>query len=121
MPINESNSLDALADALKYFYEKTGTRPTLEYILFKDFNDGIEDAKELEAFVRKVPTKVNVIEYNPIDSGEFQKATDDKLNRFTSYLDSKGIIVNVRRSRGGEILMQLAVSWQIKTRQLAKS
>jgi 23S rRNA (adenine2503-C2)-methyltransferase len=103
MPINESNSLDALADALKYFYEKTGTRPTLEYILFKDFNDGIEDAKELEAFVRKVPTKVNVIEYNPIDAGEFQKATDDKLNRFTSYLDSKGIIVNVRRSRGRDI------------------
>lgn len=103
MPINESNSLDALADALLYFYEKTGTRPTLEYILFKDFNDGLEDAKELEAFVRKVPTKVNIIEYNPIDLGEFQRATDERLNRFTSYLDSKGIIVNVRRSRGRDI------------------
>ena len=103
MPINESNSLDALAEALLYFYKKTGTRPTLEYILFKDFNDGIEDAKELEAFVRRVPTKVNIIEYNPIDAGEFQKASDEQLNRFTSYLDSKGIIVNVRRSRGRDI------------------
>ncbi|MEX1190201.1 MAG: 23S rRNA (adenine(2503)-C(2))-methyltransferase RlmN [Bacteroidia bacterium] len=103
MPINESNSLDALADALMYFYQKTGTRPTLEYILFKDFNDSLEDAKDLEVFVRKVPSKVNIIEYNPIDAGEFQKSTDEKLNRFTSYLESKGIIVNVRRSRGRDI------------------
>ena len=44
-----------------------------------------------------------MIEYNPIDAGEFQKASDEQLNRFTSYLDSKGIIVNVRRSRGRDI------------------
>jgi 23S rRNA (adenine2503-C2)-methyltransferase len=103
MPINESNSLEALAEALQYFYEKTGTRPTLEYIIFKDFNDSIQDAKELEAFVRKVPSKVNIIEYNPIDDGEFKRATDENLNRFTSYLESKGVIVNVRRSRGRDI------------------
>jgi 23S rRNA (adenine2503-C2)-methyltransferase len=103
MPINDSNSLDSLAEALQYFYDKTGTRPTLEYIIFKDFNDSIQDAKELEAFVRRVPSKVNIIEYNPIDDGEFQRASDENLNRFTSYLESKGVIVNVRRSRGRDI------------------
>lgn len=103
MPINESNSLDALAEALQYFYDKTGTRPTLEYIIFKDFNDSLQDAKDLEAFVRRVPSKVNIIEYNPIDDGEFKRATDENLNRFTSYLESKGVIVNVRRSRGRDI------------------
>lgn len=103
MPINETNSLDSLAEALQYFYEKTGTRPTLEYIIFKDFNDSIQDAKELEAFVRRVPSKVNIIEYNPIDDGEFKRATDENLNRFTAYLESKGVIVNVRRSRGRDI------------------
>lgn len=103
MPINDSNSLDVLTDALNYFYDKTGTRPTLEYIIFKDFNDSVEDAKELEAFVRKVPSKVNVIEYNPIDEGVFQRASDEQVNRFCAYLDNKGVIVNVRRSRGRDI------------------
>ena len=103
MPINDSNNLEVLAEALTHFYEKTGSRPTLEYIIFKGFNDSLADAKELESFVRKVPSKVNVIEYNPIDDGEFQRAEDDQVNRFCAYLNSKGVIVNVRRSRGRDI------------------
>jgi 23S rRNA (adenine2503-C2)-methyltransferase len=103
MPINDTNTLDVLAEALQYFYEKTGTRPTLEYIIFRDFNDSIEDARELAAFVKRVPSKVNIIEYNPIDDGEFQRASDEQLNRFTSFLETKGVIVNVRRSRGRDI------------------
>lgn len=43
MPINETNTLDALEEALLYFTEKTGSRPTFEYIVFKDFNDSIQD------------------------------------------------------------------------------
>jgi 23S rRNA (adenine2503-C2)-methyltransferase len=103
MPINEQNSLEVLAEALKYFYEKTGTRITYEYIIFRDFNDGLADAKELAEFCKHVPCKVNVIEYNPIDKGEFQQTTDEKLDAFTKYLESKNIIVNVRRSRGKDI------------------
>lgn len=103
MPINESNSLDELADALLYFYNKTGTRPTLEYIIFKDFNDSLEDAAQLERFVRRVPTKVNIIEYNPIGEGEFQKADEGQVNQFVAFLEKKGVIVNVRRSRGKDI------------------
>jgi 23S rRNA (adenine2503-C2)-methyltransferase len=103
MPINEENSLEALADAMNYFYEKTGTRVTFEFIVFKDFNDGVEDAKELAAFCKKVPAKVNIIEYNPIDDGEFQQTLPERLNRFTRILEERGIIVNVRRSRGKDI------------------
>ncbi|MDQ3110035.1 MAG: 23S rRNA (adenine(2503)-C(2))-methyltransferase RlmN [Bacteroidota bacterium] len=103
MPINEENSLDALAEALNYFYEKTGTRVTFEFIVFKDFNDGIEDAKELAAYCKKVPAKVNIIEYNPIDDGEFQQTLPERLNRFTRILEERGVIVNVRRSRGKDI------------------
>lgn len=103
MPINEQNSLEALADALNYFYDKTGTRVTFEFIVFKDFNDGIEDAKELAAFCRKVPAKVNIIEYNPIDDGEFQQTFPERLDIFTNVLEERGVIVNVRRSRGKDI------------------
>ena len=103
MPINEHNSLMALEEALIYFYNKTGTRPTFEYIVFKDFNDAIEDAAELSAFCKKVPSKVNIIEYNPIDEGEFQQTLPVRLDKFKTYLENKGIIVNVRRSRGKDI------------------
>lgn len=103
MPINETNTLEALAEALNYFYEKTGTRVTFEYIVFKDFNDGIQDARELADFCRKTTAKVNIIEYNPIEDGEFKQTTPERLEAFKNHLESKGIIVNVRRSRGKDI------------------
>ncbi|MGZ4090673.1 MAG: 23S rRNA (adenine(2503)-C(2))-methyltransferase RlmN [Bacteroidia bacterium] len=103
MPINETNSLENLAEALNYFIEKTGTRPTFEYIVFKDFNDSIEDARELVDFCRKVKGKVNIIEYNPIDDGEFKQTSSERLRAFTNYLEEHGIICNVRRSRGKDI------------------
>lgn len=103
MPINEQNSLESLAEALEYFYDKTGTRVTYEYIVFRDFNDDLKDAMELEQFCRVVPCKVNIIEYNSVAGTGFQQTTDARLHRFTEYLERKGIIVNVRRSRGKDI------------------
>ena len=103
MPINETNSLDALADSLNYFSDRTGTRVTFEYIVFKGFNDELADAKELESFCRLVKAKVNLIEYNPIEGGTFTNARADKIEAFIHYLESRGIIVNVRHSRGKDI------------------
>ena len=103
MPINEQNSLEALKEAIVYFYEKTQTRITYEYIIFKDFNDEISDAQELASFAKITPCKINIIEYNPIDDGEFQQAKREKVDAFVSYLESKNLIVNVRRSRGKDI------------------
>lgn len=103
MPINESNSLASLEEALNYFYEKTESRVTFEYIVFKDFNDGIQDARELADFCKKTTAKVNIIEYNPIDDGEFKQTLPERLDAFTAHLESRGIIVNVRRSRGKDI------------------
>ena len=103
MPINGHNSLDSLAEALKYFYDKTGTRVTFEYIVFKDFNDAIEDAAELASFAKNIPCKINIIEYNPIDDGEFQQTTPERLDAFVQYIEDKNLVVNVRRSRGKDI------------------
>jgi len=88
---------------LRYFHEKTESRVTFEYIIFKDFNDRIEDAQELAVFARCVPCKINIIEYNPIDEGSFQQADTEKVNAFAAFLESKNLIVNVRRSRGKDI------------------
>lgn len=103
MPINEHNSLEAIGEALKYFYEKTGTRITFEYIIFKDFNDTPQDAAELAAFARLVPTKINIIEYNPISEASFVNTTRKRMDAFIEVLESKGHIVNVRRSRGKDV------------------
>ena len=103
MEINETNNLEELADSLRYFYEKTASRVTFEYIIFKDFNDQLEDAQELAEFAKCVPCKINIIEYNPIDNGEFQQADKQRVDAFASYIESKNLIVNVRRSRGKDI------------------
>jgi len=103
MEINDSNDLESLKEALIYFHEKTGTRVTFEYIIFRDFNDSINDARELLDFSKCVPCKINIIEYNPIDDGEFQKADTKKVDDFASYLEKHGLVVNIRRSRGKDI------------------
>ena len=103
MPINESNNLEVLKEALRYFYQKTKTKLTFEYIIFKDFNDEIQDAVELVEFCKSIPSKVNIIEYNAIDDGQYQQADPEKVDAFAAYLESKNIIVNIRRSRGKDI------------------
>lgn len=103
MEINESNNLATLSEALQYFHQKTGTRVTFEYIIFKDFNDELSDARELAQFAKCVPCKINIIEYNPIDNGIYQQADPKKVEAFAQYLESLNLIVNVRRSRGKDI------------------
>ena len=116
MPINEQNSLEALADALKYYYAKTKNPVTYEYIVFDGFNDGLEDAIELARFCRHIPCKVNIIEYNPISFADFKNADIDKIDAFAEYLKKQGITTNIRRSRGKDIdaaCGQLAVKEQV--------
>ena len=103
MPINDQNSLDSLAKSLEQFYLKTKNRVTFEYIIFKDFNDSISDAQELVNFCKRVPGRVNIIEYNPIDDGKFEQADPDKVDAFARHLERNGVTVNIRRSRGKDI------------------
>lgn len=103
MPINEQNSLDKLVDALDYFYQQTKNKITFEYILFKDFNDSLEDADNLIALGKKIPSKVNIIEYNPIGDDQFKKVDPIQLDKFVNRLHRAGIAASVRRSRGKDI------------------
>ena len=103
MPINEQNDLDALVGAMDYFYKSTRNKITFEYIAFQNFNDGIEDAKNLVRLCKRIPAKVNIIEYNPIDNAPFIKSDEDRLDNFATYLREHGVAVTVRRSRGKDI------------------
>lgn len=103
MSISESNTLEMLANALQYFYDKTGTRPTLEYVMLYEFNDSIKDAEALVQFCRKVKSKVNLIEYNSVDNSPFKKTTKERLENFVRHLEKNRIIVTVRKSRGEDI------------------
>jgi 23S rRNA (adenine2503-C2)-methyltransferase len=103
MPINETNSLEELGEALKYWYRKTKKKVTYEYVVWKDINDSEEHAQALLRFCKLVPCKVNLIEYNPIDEDEFQQASEEALNMYMHLLESNGITTRIRKSRGKDI------------------
>src|SRR5690606_19552879 len=104
MPINDTNNIASLVDALNHFYRKTKNEITFEYILFKDFNDSLQDADELIKIYRQVPADlVNIIEYNPIDLAKFEKPEEDKVEAFMNYLAKHRVNARLRRSRGKKI------------------
>lgn len=104
MPINETNNLKSLIDALNHFYKMTKNEITLEYILFDQFNDSMEDAAELIKVYRQVPADlVNIIEYNPIDFARFKKPSEEKTNAFMQFLEKNRVNARLRRSRGKDI------------------
>ncbi len=104
MPVNETNNIKALVDALNYFYKQTKNEITLEYILFKNFNDGLQDAEELTKIYRQVPADlVNIIEYNPIENASFSKPDEDAVEAFMKLLERNKVNARLRRSRGKDI------------------
>ena len=102
MPINRKFPLPELQSALQYFYQKTGQRITIEYVLLQNINDSVKSAERLCAFCRPFPVKINLIEFNETKS-RFSKSPRENMIRFKEYLESKNLIVNVRQSRGKDI------------------
>lgn len=103
MPINETNTLEALVEALNYFKNHVDGDITFEYILFNGFNDSIKDAQELVALCKQTDAKVNIIEYNKVDNVPYKKATSQSRDAFVQYLEKNGVVAKVRRSRGKDI------------------
>jgi 23S rRNA (adenine2503-C2)-methyltransferase len=103
MPINDENNLESLIAALNYFFQKTKSRISLEYILLKNVNDSMEDAKQLVRTARRIPCRVNIIEYNPVEGTGFEKASEENTQRFANALEQSGITVTIRHSRGKDI------------------
>ena len=104
MPINETNDIESLIEALNHFYKQTGNEITFEYILLKNFNDSQKDAEELIKIYRQVPADlVNIIEYNPIDAFQFTKPDEESIQNFMGHLEKNRVNARLRRSRGKDI------------------
>lgn len=103
MPINEFNPIEDLAEALKYWYAKTKRKVTYEYVIWDGINDDEEHARALARFCKHIPSKVNIIQYNPIDEGEFRQASQESVELYIRILEQNGIVAKVRKSRGQDI------------------
>jgi len=103
MPFAKSFTLVDLLESLKYWYEKTQRKVTYEYIVWEGINDSREAIDALVKFCKAVPCKVNIIEYNPIDDGDFQQAPSNAIDSYINSLERNRIPVTVRRSRGKDI------------------
>ena len=103
MPISANFPLSELRESLEYWYSKTKSKITYEYVVWKGINDNKESVDALVKFCKYVPCKVNLIEYNPIDDGEFQQASDESINAYINALTANDIVAKVRRSRGKDI------------------
>jgi 23S rRNA (adenine2503-C2)-methyltransferase len=103
MPINDTSNLEELMDSLQYWHTKTGNRITFEYVIWKGINDSRKDVEALVKYCKRVPVKVNLIEYNAIDSNDFKQADKKTTDMYLQVLEKNNIIVNIRRSRGRDI------------------
>jgi 23S rRNA (adenine2503-C2)-methyltransferase len=103
MPFNATLPLKDLRESLEYWYLKTRNKITYEYVVWQGINDTKKDVEALIQFCKFAPSKVNLIEYNPIDDGEFQQASQQAINMYIDMLEANNITVTVRRSRGKDI------------------
>ena len=104
MPFSKNFPLVDLKESLQYWYAKTKSKVTYEYVVWKGINDNKESVDALVKFCKYVPCKVNLIEYNPIETeGVFQQASDEAIDAYITALAANNIVAKVRRSRGKDI------------------
>ena len=103
MPFTKSFPLTELRESLEYWYAKTKSKITYEYVVWKGINDDKASIDALVKFCKYVPCKVNLIEYNAIDDGNFQQASEQATKDYITALERNNIVVKVRKSRGKDI------------------
>src|SRR5206468_12952115 len=103
VPINRRWPLAELLDAARAYGRHTGRRVTLEYTLLAGMNDGPEDAARLGAIARRLPSKINLIPYNPVPGLEWRRPSPESVDRFARWLWPIAPAVTVRQTQGGEI------------------
>lgn len=103
MPFSDKFPLTDIMESLQYWYQKTGSVITFEYCVWKGINDTDEDIRALIKYCKQVPSKVNLIQYNPIGDGKYDKCNKQAEENYVRQLENAGITVMIRKSRGGDI------------------
>lgn len=103
MPVAKKYGFEELLSCLKKYTEKTGRRVTVEYVLIKDVNDSLDDAKKLAYAISKLKSNVNLIVYNQNEKSNFKKPSKENVMKFKYILEASGKKVTVRLERGADI------------------
>jgi 23S rRNA (adenine2503-C2)-methyltransferase len=103
MPVNRKYSLQQLMECCRELPLPRRKRITFEYVLLRGVNDSENHARQLAALLRGIPSKVNVIPFNPHPQSKFARPTDQEIARFQKVLYDEGVQINVRRPRGDDI------------------
>ena len=88
---------------MKYWCLKTRKKVTFEYIIWEGVNDKKVDINALVNFCKMIPSKVNLIQYNPIENSSMKEASEESINLYVDALNDAKIMVTYRRSRGQDI------------------
>jgi 23S rRNA (adenine2503-C2)-methyltransferase len=104
MPVNRTYPLDRLMRSLRYYAGKTARTVTIEYVLFRDVNDSIEDAERLVELTAELPCMVNLLTFNPFPGSGFEHPDAERLSAFRDVLVRAPRVTVVRKSRGSDIL-----------------
>ena len=117
VPFNEKHPIKEIIEAIRFYVKLTGKRFTIEYILFRDVNDNLADARDLAVFCKNFPVKINLIEYNVVKGFSYNKPDPEKVKAFIRFLESRNLVVNLRKSRGKDID---AACGQLAGKEMAK-
>lgn len=103
MPINRKYPIEELLTACREYTKRTSRRISFEYAMIKDVNDTDACAYELASLLKGMLCHVNLIPANEITESSHKRSTSERLERFISILNSRGINATVRRSLGSDI------------------
>ena len=103
MPFANKFPLNDLSKSLAYWYQYTKKQITFEYVIWEGINDKKEDIQALIKFCHQIPSKVNLIQYNPIDNSLMKQASEEIIESYLKALTQSKIKVTYRRSRGEDI------------------
>lgn len=105
VPINKKYPLKQLVQACKdYPGLSNARRITFEYVMLKDVNDSLEDAKAMAEMLRDVPAKINLIPFNPWPGSTFECSSNNTIRRFADLLSEEGYSAPIRHARGQDIM-----------------
>jgi 23S rRNA (adenine2503-C2)-methyltransferase len=104
MPVNNTYPLKSLIDACRRFPLEPRRRITFEYVMLNGINDSTADAKRLITLLKGIPSKVNLIPFNPYRECGFRRPSDERVHTFQKILLDAHITALIRKSKGQDIL-----------------